>query len=194
MVSRCSLLVMPNKAKLKRTDRACLSSSLPSGKMLHFSPNPAFGVTQLNPYTPSQPLYTAVLFVCLRRFGTLGDIYCPRDLRTGEPRGFAFVRFMDQRDADDAIDRMDGEFFAGRELRIQVGWWVGWPFRVASSLGFVSSFAPRSCLSFHARVWRPTRHSKWKQKPRSIFARYVFGKVLLLLAYLGLRLALLSSS
>lgn len=27
---------------------------------------------------------------------------------------------MDQRDADDAIDRMDGEFFAGRELRIQV--------------------------------------------------------------------------
>ncbi|CAN0534684.1 unnamed protein product, partial [Ectocarpus sp. 8 AP-2014] len=43
----------------------------------------------------------------------------PRDLRTGEPRGFAFVRFMDQRDADDAIDRMDGEFFAGRELRIQ---------------------------------------------------------------------------
>lgn len=47
-------------------------------------------------------------------------MYMPRDLRTGEPRGFAFVRFMDQRDADDAIDRMDGEFFAGRELRIQV--------------------------------------------------------------------------
>ncbi|CAN0241121.1 unnamed protein product [Laminaria digitata] len=44
----------------------------------------------------------------------------PRDLRSGEPRGFAFVRFMDQRDADDAIDRLDGEFFAGRELRIQV--------------------------------------------------------------------------
>lgn len=48
----------------------------------------------------------------------------PRDLRTGEPRGFAFVRFMDQRDADDAIDRLDGEFFAGRELRIQVWYMV----------------------------------------------------------------------
>lgn len=44
----------------------------------------------------------------------------PRDLRTGDPRGFAFVRYMDQRDADDAIDRLDGEYFAGRELRIQV--------------------------------------------------------------------------
>ncbi|CAM9765104.1 unnamed protein product, partial [Hapterophycus canaliculatus] len=53
------------------------------------------------------------------KYGELGDVYMPRDLRTGEPRGFAFVRFMDQRDADDAIDRMDGEYFAGRELRIQ---------------------------------------------------------------------------
>ena len=53
------------------------------------------------------------------RYGELGDVYMPRDLRSGEPRGFAFVRYMSQRDADDAIDRLDGEFFAGRELRIQ---------------------------------------------------------------------------
>lgn len=72
--------------------------------MLLFAPSPA----------PDQPLPFP------KRCGDLGDVYMPRDLRTGEPRGFAFVRFMDQRDADDAIDRMDGEFFAGRELRIQV--------------------------------------------------------------------------
>lgn len=54
------------------------------------------------------------------RYGDLGDVYMPRDLRSGDPRGFAFVRYMDQRDAEDAIDRLDGEFFAGRELRIQV--------------------------------------------------------------------------
>lgn len=41
-------------------------------------------------------------------------------MRTGEPRGFAFVRFLDQRDADDAMDGLDGERLAGRELRIQV--------------------------------------------------------------------------
>lgn len=50
----------------------------------------------------------------------MGDVYIPRDMRTGDPRGFAFVRYLDQRDADDAIDRLDGERLGGRELRIQV--------------------------------------------------------------------------
>lgn len=59
------------------------------------------------------------------RYGELGDVYMPRHIRTGEPRGFAFVRYMDQRDADDAIDRMDGEMLGGRELRIQVTYVVG---------------------------------------------------------------------
>lgn len=54
------------------------------------------------------------------RSGKLGDVYIPRDMRTGDPRGFAFVRYLDQRDADDAMDRLDGEKLNGRELRIQV--------------------------------------------------------------------------
>ncbi|CAM9744710.1 unnamed protein product, partial [Laminaria digitata] len=54
------------------------------------------------------------------RYGKLGDVYIPRDMRSGDPRGFAFVRYMDQRDADDAIDRLDGERLGGREIRIQV--------------------------------------------------------------------------
>ena len=41
-------------------------------------------------------------------------------MRSGDPRGFAFVRYMDQRDADAAIDRLDGERLGGREIRIQV--------------------------------------------------------------------------
>lgn len=77
-----------------------------------------------NPASPPAPGTSRLVF-SHERYGELGDVYMPRDLRTGEPRGFAFVRFMDQRDADDAIDRMDGEFFAGRELRIQVGLAVG---------------------------------------------------------------------
>ncbi|CAM9956595.1 unnamed protein product, partial [Hapterophycus canaliculatus] len=51
--------------------------------------------------------------------GKLGDVYIPRDMRTGEPRGFAFVRYLEKRDADDAVDRLDGERLNGRELRIQ---------------------------------------------------------------------------
>lgn len=43
-----------------------------------------------------------------------------RDHRTGSPRGFAFVRFLKQEDADSAITGLDGRTFEGRELRIQL--------------------------------------------------------------------------
>eukprot|EP00927_Polykrikos_kofoidii_P062476 TRINITY_DN57291_c0_g1_i1.p1 TRINITY_DN57291_c0_g1~~TRINITY_DN57291_c0_g1_i1.p1 ORF type:complete len:177 (+),score=30.55 TRINITY_DN57291_c0_g1_i1:166-696(+) len=36
------------------------------------------------------------------KYGEVGDIYIPRD------RNFAFVRFYEKRDAEDAIDGMDG--------------------------------------------------------------------------------------
>ncbi|KAK2574953.1 hypothetical protein KPH14_008716 [Odynerus spinipes] len=42
------------------------------------------------------------------RCGEVGDIYIPRDRFTRESRGFAFVRFYDKRDAEDALDAMDG--------------------------------------------------------------------------------------
>ena len=34
--------------------------------------------------------------------------------------GFAFVRYYDKRDAEDAMDAMDGAIFDGRELRVQM--------------------------------------------------------------------------
>lgn len=49
-----------------------------------------------------------------------GDIYIPRDRHTRESRGFAFVRFYDKRDAEDAMDQMDGRVLDGRELRVQM--------------------------------------------------------------------------
>lgn len=109
---------------------------------------PTFNATHQLPLTSHAP--TRLVFVAIARFGTLGDIYCPRDLRTGEPRGFAFVRFMDQRDADDAIDRMDGEFFAGRELRIQVRRLVDRASRILS----LPAFAPRSFSVFCSALVR----------------------------------------
>ena len=54
------------------------------------------------------------------RYGEVGDIYIPRDRFTKESRGFAFVRFHDKRDADDAMDRMDGYMLDGREMRVQM--------------------------------------------------------------------------
>ncbi|KAJ0177036.1 hypothetical protein K1T71_007045 [Dendrolimus kikuchii] len=51
------------------------------------------------------------------RCGEVGDIYIPRDRYTRESRGFAFVRFYDRRDAEEALDSLDGRMLDGRELR-----------------------------------------------------------------------------
>lgn len=54
------------------------------------------------------------------RYGDVGDIYIPRDRFTKESRGFAFIRFYDKRDAEDAMDKMDGYVLDGREMRVQM--------------------------------------------------------------------------
>ncbi|KAF7273039.1 SR family splicing factor SC35 isoform X2 [Rhynchophorus ferrugineus] len=54
------------------------------------------------------------------RCGEVGDIYIPRDRFTRESRGFAFVRFYDRRDAEDALEAMDGRMLDGRELKVQM--------------------------------------------------------------------------
>ena len=54
------------------------------------------------------------------KYGDVGDVYIPRDPHTQDSRGFAFVRYYDERDADDAIDRLNGSLLDGRELRVQL--------------------------------------------------------------------------
>ena len=51
------------------------------------------------------------LFRYFKRYGEVGDIYIPRDRNTLESRGFAFVRFYEERDAEDAMDAMDGKVY-----------------------------------------------------------------------------------
>lgn len=46
------------------------------------------------------------------------DCFCPTDRDTGRPRGFGFVTFADQRDAEDAIDAMNERDFMGRTIRV----------------------------------------------------------------------------
>ncbi|KAK3789384.1 hypothetical protein RRG08_001770 [Elysia crispata] len=54
------------------------------------------------------------------KYGDVGDVYIPRDRFTRESRGFAFVRFFDKRDAEDAMDSVDGTLLDGREVRCQM--------------------------------------------------------------------------
>jgi len=53
------------------------------------------------------------------KYGKVGDVYIPKDHRTRENRGFGFVRYFSKRDAEDAIDSLDGRKFDGRELSVQ---------------------------------------------------------------------------
>jgi RNA recognition motif. (a.k.a. RRM, RBD, or RNP domain) len=47
-------------------------------------------------------------------------LHLPHTLvNSGDPRGFAFVRFVNRADADEAMAKMDGAEFKGRQLRIQ---------------------------------------------------------------------------
>lgn len=51
--------------------------------------------------------------------GEIGDVYIPRSFNSNEPRGFAFVRFVEKKDAEDALRALDGTEFDGRTLTIQ---------------------------------------------------------------------------
>jgi len=51
-------------------------------------------------------------------YGQVTDVHLPTDRETGRPRGFAFVT-MDTKEAmEQAIKALDGQEFAGRNLRI----------------------------------------------------------------------------
>ncbi|GAB2299843.1 hypothetical protein Dimus_033897 [Dionaea muscipula] len=58
------------------------------------------------------------LRVPFERFGVVRDVYIPKDYYSGEPRGFAFVQFVDSYDASQAQYHMNKQIFAGREISV----------------------------------------------------------------------------
>ncbi|MEW5307388.1 MAG: hypothetical protein WDW36_009791 [Sanguina aurantia] len=52
------------------------------------------------------------------KYGEVRDIYMPRDYYTQRPRGFAFIEFKDNRDADDALSGLDRSVIGGREITV----------------------------------------------------------------------------
>ncbi|KAJ3680798.1 hypothetical protein LUZ60_015287 [Juncus effusus] len=58
------------------------------------------------------------LRVQFERFGPVRDVYLPKDYYTGEPRGFAFVEFIEPRDASEAQRHMNGQIICGREIAV----------------------------------------------------------------------------
>ncbi|KAI8012196.1 Serine/arginine-rich SC35-like splicing factor SCL30, partial [Camellia lanceoleosa] len=60
------------------------------------------------------------LRVPFERFGVVRDVYIPKNYYTGEPRGFAFVQFVDTYDATEAQYHMNRQIFSGREISVVV--------------------------------------------------------------------------
>lgn len=50
--------------------------------------------------------------------GPLSFLALPMDRATGKPRGFAFVEFRDQADAEEAMRRLNNQEFKGRPLAV----------------------------------------------------------------------------
>ncbi|XP_057976547.1 serine/arginine-rich splicing factor SC35 isoform X2 [Malania oleifera] len=59
------------------------------------------------------------LFPLFDKYGKVVDIFIPRDRRTGESRGFAFVRYKYADEAQKAVERLDGRTVDGREITVQ---------------------------------------------------------------------------
>ncbi|XP_064991716.1 serine/arginine-rich SC35-like splicing factor SCL30 isoform X3 [Musa acuminata AAA Group] len=58
------------------------------------------------------------LRVPFERFGPVRDVYLPKDYYMGEPRGFAFVEFVDPYDASEAQYHMNRQLLGGREITV----------------------------------------------------------------------------
>jgi cold-inducible RNA-binding protein len=50
--------------------------------------------------------------------GSILDVFLPTDRATGKPRGFAFVEYGSDAEAEAAIQRFDGYELGGRSLRV----------------------------------------------------------------------------
>jgi RNA recognition motif-containing protein len=50
--------------------------------------------------------------------GSVVDVFLPSDRATGRPRGFAFVEYSSDEEAEAAIKRFDGYEMGGRNLRV----------------------------------------------------------------------------
>ncbi|RWS12723.1 Serine/arginine rich splicing factor-like protein, partial [Dinothrombium tinctorium] len=84
-----------------------------------FPPN-IEGMTSLKVDNITQRTGVNLLKKVFSKFGDLGDVYVPRYPDTFASRGFAFVRFIRKRDAEEAMRKMNGYVLDGRVLSIQM--------------------------------------------------------------------------
>ncbi|XP_039796820.1 serine/arginine-rich splicing factor SC35-like isoform X2 [Panicum virgatum] len=95
------------------------------------------------------------LFPLFDKYGEVVDIYIPRDRRTGDSRGFAFVRYKYEDEAQKAVDRLDGRVVDGREIMVQF-----------------AKYGPNAERINKGRIVEPVPRSRGRSRSRSPRRRY----------------------
>ncbi|XP_051126441.1 serine/arginine-rich splicing factor SC35-like [Andrographis paniculata] len=90
------------------------------------------------------------LFPLFDKYGKVVDVFIPRDRRTGDSRGFAFVRYKYQDEAQKAVEKLDGRVVDGREIMVQF-----------------AKYGPNAERIHKGRIEEPVYRSKRRSRSRS---------------------------
>ncbi|KAM0041669.1 putative RNA recognition motif domain, nucleotide-binding alpha-beta plait domain superfamily [Helianthus debilis subsp. tardiflorus] len=95
------------------------------------------------------------LFPLFDKYGKVVDVFIPRDRRTGDSRGFAFVRYKYADEAQKAVDKLDGRVVDGREIMVQF-----------------AKYGPDAERIHKGRIVEPVEKLKGRSRSRSPRPRY----------------------
>ncbi|XP_002966282.2 serine/arginine-rich splicing factor SC35 isoform X1 [Selaginella moellendorffii] len=101
------------------------------------------------------------LFPLFDRYGKVVDIFIPRDRRTGDSRGFAFVRYKHADEAQKAIERLDGKNVDGRNIVVQF-----------AKYGRNDESIHRGKITSSSPIWRSRSRSRSPRRGRRDYDDY----------------------
>ncbi|XP_075523176.1 uncharacterized protein LOC142555907 isoform X2 [Primulina tabacum] len=104
------------------------------------------------------------LFPLFDKYGKVVDVFIPRDRRTGDSRGFAFVRYKYQEEAAKAVDKLDGRVVDGREIMVQFAKYG--PDAEKINKGRISEPVYKSRRRSRSRSPRPRHKDDYKDKDK----------------------------
>ncbi|PWA76871.1 Nucleotide-binding, alpha-beta plait [Artemisia annua] len=105
------------------------------------------------------------LFPLFDKYGKVVDIFIPKDRRTGDSRGFAFVRYKYSDEAQKAVDRLDGREVDGREITVQFAKYGPNAERIDRGRIIEKSHSPR----VRGRSRSPRRSSRYRDDYRDTY-------------------------
>ncbi|XP_072989871.1 serine/arginine-rich splicing factor SC35-like [Typha latifolia] len=102
------------------------------------------------------------LYPLFDRYGKVVDVFIPRDRRTGDSRGFAFVRYKYADEAQKAVEKLDGRNVDGRNIMVQFAKYGPNAERIHK--GRIVEVVPRTKGRSRSRSPRPRHRDDYRDK------------------------------